>query len=89
MRAIERHGGGQVLERAFTGFDALPAPKTFWQVLGLEKIPRANITRATVENAYRALAQTHHPDKPGGDHVRMSELNSARDAALKELGVRV
>lgn len=26
MRAIERHGGAQILERAFTGFDALPAP---------------------------------------------------------------
>lgn len=26
MRAIERHGGAQILERAFAGFDALPAP---------------------------------------------------------------
>lgn len=26
MRAIERHGGAQILERAFTGFTALPAP---------------------------------------------------------------
>jgi hypothetical protein len=26
MRAIERHGGAQILDRAFTGFTALPAP---------------------------------------------------------------
>ena len=26
MRAIERHGGARVLERAFTGFTAVPAP---------------------------------------------------------------
>jgi hypothetical protein len=28
MRAIERHGGAAILERAFTGFTALPAPMT-------------------------------------------------------------
>jgi hypothetical protein len=27
MRAIERHGGAEILDRAFTGFVALPAPE--------------------------------------------------------------
>lgn len=38
MRAIERHGGAVILERAFTGFTALPAPgqgakRKWWDVL--------------------------------------------------------
>jgi len=38
MRAIERHGGAVVMERAFSGFDALPppstaaAPQAWWQM---------------------------------------------------------
>lgn len=32
----------------------------------------------------RRLASAAHPDKPGGSHERMAELNAAQDAALKE-----
>jgi hypothetical protein len=35
MRAIERHGGAAILDRAFTGFVALPSPEQPWQTLGL------------------------------------------------------
>lgn len=87
MRAIERHGGAIVLERAFTGFTALPAPivagvSRDWQaVLALQDLLLP--TREDVEKAYRRLAGKHHPDK-GGSHAAMSELNQARDDALKE-----
>jgi hypothetical protein len=36
MRAIERHGGATILDRAFQGFVALPAPRAWWQVLELQ-----------------------------------------------------
>lgn len=80
MRAIERHGGAQILERAFTGFTALPPPRSPWEVLGLA--PRSS--RDAVSEAYRAKARTAHPDA-GGSEAAMAELNAARDAALREI----
>lgn len=35
MRAIERHGGAVILERAFLGFTALPEPKGWRSVLAI------------------------------------------------------
>jgi len=87
MRAIERHGGAIVLERAFTGFTALPAPivagmKRHWrEVLGVE--PTGTVTAADVRQLYRHWASLHHPDK-GGSTEKMAELNQAREDALKE-----
>ena len=81
MRAIERHGGAMILERAFTGFTALPAPsaqREWCEVLGVERTAR----REEVKAAYRALASKHHPDKRGGSHEKMAELNVAQEAAL-------
>jgi hypothetical protein len=78
MRAIERHGGAEILDRAFTGFQALPAPEQPFQVLGVG----ANASREEVERAYRLLASEHHPDK-GGDENRMARINAARDALLE------
>jgi hypothetical protein len=78
MRAIERHGGGQVLERAFTGFDALPPPRSCWQILGLA--PGAS--RDAIEAAYRTLAKKHHPDAGGTDNEFVA-ITAARDEALR------
>lgn len=75
MRAIERHGGAAILDRAFTGFVALPNPEQPWQVLGLET---AKPTREQVDDAYRRLAMKHHPDR-GGDAGEMARINAARD----------
>jgi hypothetical protein len=83
MRAIERHGGAAILERAFTGFTALPAPsgtRNWWDVL---QVPKQS-TREAVKTAYRALASKAHPDKPGGSHERMAELNAAQEEAFLE-----
>lgn len=83
MRAIERHGGATILDRAFLGFTALPAPASQnepHEVLGVSD----NATRAEIEYAYRALAQQMHPDK-GGSHESMSRINWARDAMLGRL----
>lgn len=85
MRAIERHGGATVLERAYTGFTALPAPapRTWREVFGYG--PQAVVSTAMLEVRFRQLASEHHPDK-GGDPKKMVELNAARDEARKEVG---
>lgn len=80
MRAIERHGGAEILDRAFTGFTALPAPEQWFQVLGVS----AHATREQIETAYRTLAMKHHPDRPGGDAGEMSRINMARDDGLSQ-----
>jgi hypothetical protein len=79
LRGIERWGSGQMVEQAFTGFLALPAPEQPWQVLGV----RSQATTAEVEAAYKRLASQHHPDK-GGDSNQMARINAARDALLGE-----
>ncbi len=77
MRAIERHGGAEILDRAFTGFVALPAPEQWWQVLGVS----GNAARGEIDAAYRRLAALHHPDR-GGDSAQMARINTARDQGL-------
>jgi hypothetical protein len=89
MRAIERHGGAAILDRAFTGFTALPPPivasmKRDWQVV-LELQGLLRPTETDVQKAYRRLAAKHHPDR-GGKVGAMSEINAARDEALQEVG---
>ena len=78
MRAIERHGGAEILDRAFTGFVALPSPEQPWQVLGVQM----GASRAEIEQAYRRLAMQHHPDR-GGDEGQMARLNAARDTMME------
>jgi DnaJ-domain-containing protein 1 len=78
MRAIERHGGALILDRVFTGFQALPAPEQPWQVLGLN----SHATRDQVEEAWRRLAAKHHPDR-GGNADLMARINAARDQLLE------
>lgn len=79
MRSIERHGGAQILERAFTGFDALPPPRSCWELLGL----RPGASRQEVEAAFRTLAKRHHPDAVGGDTEKFKEIAHAKEEALR------
>ena len=84
MRAIERHGGAEILERAFLGFAALPekASQPWREVLGISTTAAA--TWPLVEERFRVLAQVHHPDK-GGDRDKFEQIVQARDAAKLEL----
>jgi hypothetical protein len=83
MRAIERHGGAVILERAFAGFTALPAPsatrppREWWQVLGVSQ----NALPSTIRDEYRALRSRHHPDR-GGDAATFNEIQQAYDQAV-------
>jgi DnaJ-class molecular chaperone with C-terminal Zn finger domain len=81
MRQLERHGGGVMMERAYEGFAALPAPPSHWEVLGVQPGAPA----AEIQAAYRRRAREAHPDQ-GGSDAEMAAINSARDAALKEVG---
>lgn len=82
MRAIERHGGAVILERAFSGFVSLPAPNTWRSVLGYQPEQTPHI--AQVRTTYRMLAHQHHPDT-GGSESAMKELNWAMAEAEKEI----
>jgi hypothetical protein len=81
IRAIERHGGSYMMERAFSGFAALPPPTSHWEILGL----RPGSSADDIKRAHRAKIGAAHPDT-GGSEAAASALNAARDAALREIG---
>lgn len=80
MRAIERHGGAEILNRAFTGFTALEheARQHWSEVLG---VPR-NACREEIDTAYKRLRSQHHPDK-GGSPDQFQRIQQAYAEALK------
>lgn len=79
MRAIERHGGAEILNRAFTGFVALEHSGTHWhEVLGVAR----NAERYQIDIAYRRLRSLHHPDK-GGDADTFGRIQKAYEEACR------
>lgn len=88
LRAIERHGGAEILNRAFTGFTALPAPgqtsgRSWDQVLGIIDVRKA--TLAEVEQCYRRLRSLTHPDRPGGNADEFAAVQRAWEQAQEAL----
>lgn len=86
MRSIERHGGAAILDRAFAGFAALPAPgkvtaRGWREILGV--LPGES-SLAVAQEKYRRLAAVHHPDR-GGNADAMTELNWAWAQAQEAL----
>jgi hypothetical protein len=83
LRALERHGSG-IMERAFTGFTALPAsivtPRHWRDVLDY----RGNDLGECKRCYLRKMAE-HHPDKHHGDHSRAADVNAAWEQAQEEL----
>lgn len=94
MRSLERHGGGTMMQRAFDGFAALPAPdgvrpkRPWWIVLnyGDSEEARADASVEEIEARFKSLARKRHPDTDGGSTEAMSELNIAREEAVRDLG---
>jgi hypothetical protein len=78
MRAIERHGGAEILERAFTGFTALghDGSRKWWDVLGVASDAAAH----DVEAAYRRRRAATHPDR-GGDATEFAAVQLAWEQA--------
>ncbi len=81
LRQIDRDGVSDFLNRAFTGFPAIPERvpgKNCWDILGIGQTKDIN----TIEKRYRALAKEKHPDT-GGSLEAFQELSEALDTAIK------
>jgi hypothetical protein len=92
LRGVEDLGGGTMMEKAFAGFEALPAPeptsqRTWREVLKMEGFEVAMTDASMIEGRYRALAKKLHPDA-GGSVEAFHELQQAREEALKAIGER-
>lgn len=66
MRGIDRWGCSEILNRAFTGFAALPekagqANEAWYNVLGVD--PKCSMEE--LKKAYKSKAKIHHPDVSG------------------------
>jgi hypothetical protein len=86
MRAIERHGGAEILNRAFLGFAALPekASQPWREVLGIAS--ETTPTLELIQSRYRALVKLHHPDIVGDKgSEEFQRIVQARDAAVLEV----
>ncbi len=86
MRAIERHGGAEILERTFTGFAALPekASEPWRDVLG---VGNEDMGPTQVDSIAKKLLMKYHPDH-GGDRNKFEAVVAARKQALEELAGR-
>lgn len=77
MRGIGRWGSGEILERTYTGFTALPSPDT---ASGLDPYQVINALRIMSKDelrlAYRKALSAAHPDK-GGDAVKFQAVQKA------------
>jgi hypothetical protein len=83
LRGIARWGTGDMMERAFTGFAALPERSSGldpWKTLGVA----LNATEEQVTEAFRALAKKYHPDIPGtGSNTKFAEIREAHDLIMQ------
>jgi hypothetical protein len=86
LRTMDRHGAGQLLEDAFTGFAALPPPRPAdppWnEVLGVPAGCGLEKARA----AFKDLAFKSHPDRAGGDRERFQQVCRAWERAEELFG---
>lgn len=82
LRGMERWGVSDFLDRAFTGFTALPEhqpARPWWKVLGLDGI---TVDEQKVLDAYRRLSKIHHPDVAGGNTEQFHQITDARDRGI-------
>lgn len=87
LRSIERWGSGDMVQQAFSGFTALPAPsfkRGWWEILDVQREAQED----TVKRQYRMLAHEYHPDRNGGNNGKMSELNAAYDEYKNLRGIK-
>lgn len=89
LRGIARWGTGDMMEAAFHGFVALPAPgrsKHWRDVLDVPEGSGNKVDQlARAKEHYQSLRGPAHPDRPGGSHDAMAELNIAWEQAQKDL----
>lgn len=83
LRGIERWGSGDMVQQAFTGFVALPAPpkEDCYDILRVHSWA----TEQTIIDQYKKLAKFFHPDCAAGSVEKFQKLTAARDEALRRL----
>jgi len=86
LRGIARWGASELLDRAFTGFKALPqeaSRASWWRVLDVH--PDCNY--AQVKASWRALVTRYHPDNNAfGDRDKFQQVQDAWADAQKHFG---
>lgn len=85
IRGIERWGSSEMMEQAFRGFEALPAPtKNGWrEVFNIR--PTENPSFDQLKGIYKRKAKVAHPDH-GGTSEEWHIIQGAYDQAKTELG---
>lgn len=78
LRSVERHGGAAILDRAFTGFVALPAPEQWFTILGVS----VEATDDEIKLAHRRLVAANPEFRTGGAAKELARINAARDEGL-------
>ena len=83
LRQLERTGASEIMDRAFQGFAALPAPQAplpMWAIaLGFVT---TLVSVDAINARYKEMAVKLHPDT-GGTHEEMVRLNKAYNEALR------
>lgn len=87
IRGMDRYGVGR-LEQALAGYTRLlPGRRAWFEVLGLRTLPMMNDDGwKVVEDRYKLLALTLHPDKSTGNTEKFAELSEAYQIAKQEFG---
>ena len=81
IRAIKRWGSSELMNKAFTGFKALPeqtshGKRAWYEVLDVSPELPSQVLHETARKNYRALCKIYHPDT-GGDNDKWNELQEA------------
>jgi hypothetical protein len=82
LRAMERAGATQIMERAFSAFQ-LPAPAGWREALGVE--PGMTPSADYLRKLWKAQAAKHHPDA-GGSEEEFKRVQKAYQEACEEIG---
>lgn len=83
IRGIERWGASDMMERAFSGFQAITDQSAgkWWAVLGVS--PTA--THHEVQIAFQQKRRDSHPDKPNGSHGQFIAVNKAWEYYIESI----
>lgn len=84
IRGMERWGTEEMIDRAFTGFKALPesvivtpyTARNWWEILQVSQ----NADLDIIEAAYKKMLHKTHPDKGGSEVAFMEALEAFKQA---------